>query len=111
MIQKKSLKEAIQNPEIISVVGGLLGNPFAILDAPSNQLLSLDNSIGSCLITNLQSYTDKPQNENGNFCVFNTFNTKNKAYRFVEIIMMSGSRYYNICNDSVWRGWELLPRG
>nr|DAO25272.1 MAG TPA: putative tail fiber protein [Bacteriophage sp.] len=25
MIQKKSLKEAIQNPEIISVVGGLLG--------------------------------------------------------------------------------------
>lgn len=26
MIQKKSLKDAIQNPEIISVVGGLLGN-------------------------------------------------------------------------------------
>lgn len=25
MIQKKSLKEAIQNPEIISVVGGLIG--------------------------------------------------------------------------------------
>ena len=26
MIQKKTLKEAIQNPEIISVVGGLIGN-------------------------------------------------------------------------------------
>ena len=25
MIQKKSLKDAIQNPEIISVVGGLIG--------------------------------------------------------------------------------------
>lgn len=28
MIQKKSLKDAIQNPEIISVVGGLLGYPL-----------------------------------------------------------------------------------
>ena len=28
MIQKKSLKDAIQNPEIISVVGGLLNNPL-----------------------------------------------------------------------------------
>ena len=28
MIQKKSLKDAIQNPEIISVVGGLIEYPF-----------------------------------------------------------------------------------
>lgn len=33
MIQKKSLKEAIQNPEIISVVGGLLNPLFIFKEA------------------------------------------------------------------------------
>lgn len=38
MIQKKSLKDAIQNPEIISVVGGLIGTANANQDG----LLSKD---------------------------------------------------------------------
>jgi hypothetical protein len=39
MIQKKSLKDAIQNPEIISVVGGLL----PIVSKDSNGLVSRSN--------------------------------------------------------------------
>lgn len=49
MIQKKSLKEAIQNPEIISVVGGLIGTATPTKNGlmPSSQCIvtgSTDNS-------------------------------------------------------------------
>lgn len=59
MIQKKSLKEAIQNPEIISVVGGLLRNSLfpqsgKITDAnnaKSNGIYSMNGTTGNCPIS------------------------------------------------------------
>lgn len=41
MIQKKSLKDAIQNPEIISVVGGLIGDVFSKSFSPNPSALGL----------------------------------------------------------------------
>lgn len=41
MIQKKSLKDAIQNPEIISVVGGLIG----VVNSLKNGLMPKDGFI------------------------------------------------------------------
>ena len=38
MIQKKSLKDAIQNPEIISVVGGLIGMATAEKNGLQNRI-------------------------------------------------------------------------
>ena len=45
MIQKKSLKEAIKNPEIISVVGGLLGNPLSYKGNATGLWKNLDSGI------------------------------------------------------------------
>ena len=48
MIQKKSLKEAIQNPEIISVVGGLIGLASPTKDGLASR--TLYKAAGSCFL-------------------------------------------------------------
>lgn len=49
MIQKKSLKDAIQNPEIISVVGGLIGN--ATLTKGGLATSNMFMAAGNCFLT------------------------------------------------------------
>lgn len=48
MIQKKSLKDAIQNPEIISVVGELIGNVSQSKDGLATRVLF--KAAGSCFL-------------------------------------------------------------
>lgn len=50
MIQKKSLKDAIQNPEIISVVGGLIGKATSSKDGLLPKTLSCISNISSKII-------------------------------------------------------------
>lgn len=64
MIQKKSLKDAIQNPEIISVVGGLLpmatltGNGLMSLEDKQNMFKSMPTSGGKLIqIASVKRYT------------------------------------------------------
>ena len=89
MIQKKSLKEAIQNPEIISVVGGLLNYVKVQILTPQN--LDADNLIGDNIIYRVNA--DLNSNEWLNK-EFNNFPQGSLSAFVLECCKIGSSYYY-----------------
>lgn len=114
MIQKKSLKDAIQNPEIISVVGGLIGVatstqnglvskkwcfPKGMAVTPEQEINNLEAGIYSVGAGN----TNIPNSSTGVLFVDTDLTYGYKIQRFYDT---KGNNKYRINTGSSWQDWK-----
>ena len=114
MIQKKSLKDAIQNPEIISVVGELIGVanstqnglvsknwcfPKGMAVTPEQEINNLEAGIYSVGAGN----TNIPNSSSGVLFVDTDLTYDYKIQRFYDT---KGNNKYRINTGSSWQDWK-----
>lgn len=105
MIQKKSLKEAIQNPEIISVVGGLINPLFIFKEALATGTdLNTVKTAGVYRLTG--SYTNAPFTQSWGCLI--VLPISYGGY-YIQIAVESTNQYFKIytrndvSNSSSWK--------
>ena len=105
MIQKKSLKDAIQNPEIISVVGGLI--PYLVYSLDANKITDANNSVDG--VYKLPSTAlNMPSGETGLGCFLWTISWDGST----KYQMLWGYKtlklYIRIRTSGTWRNWNAI---
>ena len=105
MIQKKTLKDAIQNPEIISVVGGLI--PYLVYSLDTNKITDANNSVDG--VYKLPSTAlNMPSGETGLGCFLWTIswdgNTKYQMLWGYKTLKL----YIRIRTSGTWRNWNAI---
>lgn len=114
MIQKKSLKDAIQNSEIISVVGELFLNDMDFIKNLIDKSVysyagNLDDINMSCTVKITDATTGIPEGltaQVGSYCV--TFNFDTKAMRQLYLRKHTHEIYSRYKSAGSWGGWNKI---
>ena len=108
MIQKKSLKDAIQNPEIISVVGELIGIRFCLKSSGSAETFN-SNIIGMFQVDNLSTSDGLPE---GAFS-YGVLLTLGSGWFIIQLYFPNRENagfYIRRIYNSIPDNWEKFPR-
>ena len=120
MIQKKSLKDAIQNPEIISVVGGLIGTVNSSKDGlmPKDGFIERDYTVtndypvkdivdpGVYYISGSYSLEDIPSGWNSSLLLcYRAINAN--IHLIINLKTSKMCTQTKLTSESTWQDWKI----
>lgn len=112
MIQKKSLKEAIQNPEIISVVGELLP-AYLVYKGEDKTIQDLNSITENCIIyigSTSDGWTNIPEGVSSVGFVETILlaNASRIMQRYTDVSYSAGGIYVRFKGSTGWSSWGKI---